>query len=103
MFKQLQRLLVQSYVNSQSLLARSPCACVLSQQISSSTCHMAAQPTVTPDNILQSHIPDIKIPTNVPFHQYLFEKCDLFKDQTAVVSILSSKSFPAMTICVWEL
>uniref|UniRef100_A0A2C9JEU9 Luciferin 4-monooxygenase n=1 Tax=Biomphalaria glabrata TaxID=6526 RepID=A0A2C9JEU9_BIOGL len=93
MFKQLQRLLVQSYVNSQSLLARSPCACVLSQQISSSTCHIAAQPTVTPDNILQSHIPDIKIPTNVPFHQYLFEKCDLFKDQTAVDEFLTGRKY----------
>ncbi|KAH9519673.1 4-coumarate--CoA ligase 1 [Bulinus truncatus] len=91
MYRQLQRLLLQTYSSSQSLLARSPCVCVLPHQISG--CHIATQPTVTPDNILHSHLPDINIPTNVPFHQFLFDKCDQYKNLTAVEEFLTGKKY----------
>lgn len=42
---------------------------------------------VSQDHIVRCPLPDLDIPTNVPFHQFIFDKCDVFKNRVAVVSI----------------
>ncbi|BFZ07670.1 hypothetical protein BsWGS_10709 [Bradybaena similaris] len=48
---------------------------------------------VSGDNIIRSHLPDIVIPTNTPFHEYIFEKCDLYKDLPAVTEFLNGRTY----------
>ncbi|KAK0050709.1 4-coumarate--CoA ligase 5 [Biomphalaria pfeifferi] len=48
---------------------------------------------IGPDNIVRSHLPDINLPTNVPFHQFMFEKCDQYKSLVAVEDYLSGQKY----------
>uniref|UniRef100_A0A0B6ZD64 Luciferin 4-monooxygenase n=1 Tax=Arion vulgaris TaxID=1028688 RepID=A0A0B6ZD64_9EUPU len=52
-----------------------------------STCLISA------DNIIRSHLPDIVIPENVPFHEYMFGKCDIYKDLPAVTEFLTGRTY----------
>ncbi|CAL1545805.1 unnamed protein product [Lymnaea stagnalis] len=55
--------------------------------------HMSTSTVVTPDNIIRSPVPDVNIPTDVPFHQFVFEKCDLYKDLPAVDDFLTGRMY----------
>ncbi|CAL1533737.1 unnamed protein product [Lymnaea stagnalis] len=57
-------------------------------------CHyMSRSSPVNPDNTFRSHEPDINIPTNAPFHQFIFDKCDLYKDDPAVEDFLTGRKY----------
>ncbi|CAG5124191.1 unnamed protein product [Candidula unifasciata] len=45
------------------------------------------------DNIIRSHLPDLVLPTDTPFHEYIFEKCDLYKDLPAVTEFVSGRTY----------
>ncbi|XP_055881151.1 uncharacterized protein LOC106069292 [Biomphalaria glabrata] len=64
----------------------SPSCWVRSKWISTSS-------LIGPDNVVRSHLPDINIPTNVTFHQFLFEKCDQYKNLVAVEDFLSGQTY----------
>ena len=42
---------------------------------------------VTSDNILRNPLPDIFIPSDLSIHQMVFDNCDKYKDNLAVVRI----------------
>ncbi|KAK0050708.1 4-coumarate--CoA ligase 5 [Biomphalaria pfeifferi] len=54
---------------------------------------MSTSTLIGPDNVVRSHLPDINIPTNVPFHQFLFEKCDQYKNLVAVEEFSNGQSY----------
>ncbi|KAK0050715.1 4-coumarate--CoA ligase 5 [Biomphalaria pfeifferi] len=54
---------------------------------------MSTSSLIGPDNVVRSHLPDINIPTNVPFHQFMFEKCDQYKNLVAVEDFLSGQTY----------
>jgi len=47
--------------------------------------------TITADNILRSPVPDMELP-NIPFHEYVFNKCDKFKGNIAMEEYLTGRS-----------
>ncbi|CAG5134861.1 unnamed protein product, partial [Candidula unifasciata] len=52
-----------------------------------------AASNVSQDNIVRSPLPNLDIPTNVPFHQFIFDKCDQFKNKLAVEDFLTGKQY----------
>ncbi|BFZ12021.1 hypothetical protein BsWGS_15060 [Bradybaena similaris] len=52
-----------------------------------------AAANVSQDHIVRCPLPDLDIPTNVPFHQFIFDKCDAFKDNVAVEDFLTGKQY----------
>lgn len=42
---------------------------------------------VSTDRIIRSPSSDIVLPTDLSFHEYIFAKCDLYKDLPALVSV----------------
>ncbi|XP_013067052.2 uncharacterized protein LOC106055374 [Biomphalaria glabrata] len=54
---------------------------------------MSTSSLIGPDNIVRSHLPDINLPTNIPFHQFLFEKCDQYKTLVAVEDFFTGQTY----------
>ena len=52
-----------------------------------STSYRALRQTVSAGNIINSHLPDLVIPKDVPFHDYFFDICDKHKDNVALVRL----------------
>ena len=50
------------------------------------------RPVFSADNIVKSNIPDLTIPKDLPFHEFVFEKCDQFKNNVALEEFLSGKT-----------
>ncbi|XP_059160345.1 uncharacterized protein LOC131943957 isoform X2 [Physella acuta] len=43
--------------------------------------------------VIPSHLPDMHIPTNLPFHQYIFDRCQLYGDTTALEDFLTGRKY----------
>lgn len=67
--------------------AKNPCVRLLSDA------HDAKFSLISPDLILSSPFPDIDIPTDVTFHEYMFKKFDSFGDSIAVKDFVSQESY----------
>ncbi|KAH9519668.1 4-coumarate--CoA ligase 3 [Bulinus truncatus] len=48
---------------------------------------------IGPDNVIRSNLPDIDLPTNVPFHQFMFDRCDQYKSLVAVEDFLTGQKY----------
>ncbi|KAH9519672.1 putative 4-coumarate--CoA ligase 5 [Bulinus truncatus] len=58
-----------------------------------SKCLSTTSSLIGPDNVIHSNMPDIDLPTNVPFHQFMFDRCDQYKSLVAVEDYITGHQY----------
>ncbi|GFR83336.1 4-coumarate--CoA ligase [Elysia marginata] len=66
---------------------KQPSVCLFSSKQGGQSSH------ISPDFILSSPFPDIDIPSDIAFHEYMFQFFDAYGDSTAVKDFLSGESY----------